>query len=66
MSGETRWEVTYRRVQWWEPNGVPQLQEVNRLGDEGWEPFAATDTRDGMTIFLRRAARGEAGKDKGE
>ena len=60
MSGETRWEVTYRRVQWWRADA---LDEVNRLGAEGWEPFAATDTRDGMTIFLRRAARGEAGKE---
>ena len=61
MSGETRWEVTYVRVQWWEPNGVPALGEVNRLGAEGWEPFAASDTRDGMTVFMRRAARAERG-----
>ena len=59
MSGETRWEVTYRRVQWWRADA---LDEVNRLGSEGWEPFTASDTRDGMTVFLRRATRAEAGK----
>lgn len=64
MSGETRWEVTYVRVKWFQSDA---LDEVNRLGAEGWEPFAGSDsTTNGMTIFLRRAARGEAGKDKGE
>ena len=61
MSGETCWGVTYVRVSWYLENA---LNEVNRLGAEGWEPFAANDTRDGMTVFLRRAARGEAGKEE--
>ncbi len=58
MSGEIRWEVTYVCVQWWKANA---LAEVNRLGSEGWEPFAASDSREnGITVFLRRVARAEA------
>jgi hypothetical protein len=51
------------RVQWYRQDA---LDEVNRLGAEGWEPFAASDTRDGMTIFMRRARAESRGAKESE
>jgi hypothetical protein len=54
------WEITMVNLGLREKK---QLEEVNRLGAEGWEPFAATyNPTSGHTIFLRqRLAAGSTG-----
>jgi hypothetical protein len=54
----------------WVTLGLPeqeQMKDVNRLGAQGWEPFAAPfNPKSGHTVFLRRPFAWNAVADANE